>query len=120
MPWFDSRRRISARRDNAKEAPRMNVHKNARTTPHSRAFIAQRVQAGEPVAAVARAFSVCDRTVRNWVERAAAGTLEDGSCRPHHSPGALMPAVVVQIQPPPPPGRAAGPVRPIVAVGPAP
>src|SRR2546426_7947601 len=97
MPWFDSRRRISARRDNAKEAPRMNVHKNARTTPHSRAFIAQRVQAGEPVAAVARAFSVCDRTVRNWVERAAAGTLEDGSCRPHHSPGALMPAVIVGI-----------------------
>jgi hypothetical protein len=28
----------------------MNVHKNARTTPHSRALIARRIHAGEPVA----------------------------------------------------------------------
>src|SRR5436309_3509303 len=32
----------------------MDVHKNARTTPHSRGLIAQRVHAGETVAAVAR------------------------------------------------------------------
>jgi len=97
----------------------MNVHKNARTTPHSRAFIAQRVQAGEPVAAVARAFSVCDRTVRNWVERAAAGTLEDGSCRPHHSPGALMPAVIVEIQRLRQLGWTGAQIAEIVAVSPA-
>jgi hypothetical protein len=39
----------------------MDVHKNARTTPYSRALIAQRVQRGEPVAAVARAVGVCER-----------------------------------------------------------
>ena len=48
----------------------MNIHKNARTTPHSRALIAQRVRNGEPIAAVARAFSVCHRTARKWTERA--------------------------------------------------
>src|SRR5678815_4184936 len=47
---------------NAKEAPRMDMHKNARTTPHSRALIAERVNAGEAQAAVARSFGLCDRT----------------------------------------------------------
>jgi transposase-like protein len=51
----------------------MDVHKNARTTPHSRALIAQRVAAGETPAAVARALGVCDRTVHKWVARAAEG-----------------------------------------------
>ena len=76
----------------------MNVHKNARTTPHSRARIAQRVQAGETVAAVARAFSVCDRTARKWVDRAAHGEVADRSCRPHRSPRAITAAVMVEIQ----------------------
>lgn len=76
----------------------MDVHKNARTTLHSRAVIAQRVQAGETVAAVARAFSVCDRTARKWVERAARGDLADRSCRPHRSPRAISSAVMVEIQ----------------------
>src|SRR5262249_13778474 len=52
------------------EGSRMDVHKNARTTPWSRALIAQRVHAGETVAAVARGFSICDRTARKWVARA--------------------------------------------------
>ena len=51
----------------------MDVHKNARTTPHSRALIAQRIAAGETPAAVARALGVCDRTVHKWVARAAEG-----------------------------------------------
>jgi len=76
----------------------MDIHKNARTTPHSRAQIAQRVHAGEPVAAVARAFSVCDRTARKWVQRAAAGELADRSCRPRRSPRAISAAVMVAIQ----------------------
>jgi transposase InsO family protein len=76
----------------------MDVHKNARTTPHSRAFIAQRVRAGETVAAVARAFSICQRTARKWVQRAAAGELTDRSCRPHRSPRAISAAVMVEIQ----------------------
>src|SRR5438128_12511315 len=59
----------------AEEATRMDVHKNARTTPYSRALIAQRVQRGEPVAAVARAIGVCERTVRKWVRRHTEGEL---------------------------------------------
>ena len=76
----------------------MDVHKNARTTPWSRALIAQRVRAGETVAAVARAFSICDRTARKWVQRAAEGTLSDRSCRPYRSPRAISTAAVVEIQ----------------------
>jgi transposase-like protein len=83
---------------NAKETSRMDIHKNARTTPHSRAQIARRVHAGEPVAAVAHGFSVCDRTVRKWVRRAGAGELADRSCRPQHSPRAISAAVMVAIQ----------------------
>jgi transposase InsO family protein len=76
----------------------MDVHKNARTTPWSRALIAQRVQAGETAAAVGRAFGICDRTVRKWVDRAARGELADRSCRPQRSPRAIAPAVMVAIQ----------------------
>ena len=47
----------------------MNVHKNARLTPHSRADLVRRVEAGQPPAAVGAAFGVSMRTVRKWVER---------------------------------------------------
>jgi transposase-like protein len=78
----------------------MDVHKNARTTPHSRALIAQRVAAGETPAAVARAVGVCDRTVHKWVARAAEGALalEDRSCRPQRSPRAISAGLMVEIQ----------------------
>src|SRR5262245_16398268 len=78
----------------------MDIHKNARTTPRSRALIARRVHQGEPVAAVARAVGVCDRTVRKWVTRAAEGelALEDRSCRPHRSPRAISTGLVVEIE----------------------
>src|SRR5882762_10657285 len=72
-----------------REGSRMDVHKNARTTPHSRGLIAQRVHAGETVAAVARAFSVCDRTVRKWVQRAALAAPRPGFERLMH-PGCLL------------------------------
>src|SRR5947208_16482625 len=72
----------------AEEATRMDVHKNARTTPYSRALIAERVRHGQSVAAVARAIGVCERTARKWIARHAEGelALEDRSCRPHRSP----------------------------------
>lgn len=76
----------------------MDVHKNARTTPHSRGLIAQRVHAGETVAAVARAFSICPRTARKWVRRAALAELADRSCRPRRSPRAISAALMVEIQ----------------------
>jgi transposase len=78
----------------------MDIHKNARTTVRSRAEMVSRVRAGERVAAVAQAFSVSDRTVKKWVERAAgaAGTLEDRSCRPRCSPTAISTGVIVEIE----------------------
>jgi transposase InsO family protein len=78
----------------------MDIHKNARTTPQSRALIAQRVAGGESRAAVARGLGVCDRTVAKWLARAAEGelALEDRSCRPHHSPRAISAALVVEIE----------------------
>src|SRR6476660_7642613 len=80
--------------------PRMDVHKNARTTPHSRALIAQRVAAGETPAVVARAVGVSDRTVHKWVARAAEDplALEDRSCRPRRSPRAISAGLMVEIQ----------------------
>jgi transposase InsO family protein len=65
----------------------MDIHKNARTTPHSRAEIARRViLEGQPPAVVAAAFGVCAKTVAKWVSRFEAGgiaALADRSSRPH-------------------------------------
>jgi transposase InsO family protein len=64
----------------------MNIHKNARTTVHSRAEIVRRVVSQEhPAHQVATAFGISERTVRKWVAR--AGALTDRSSRPHGSPG---------------------------------
>lgn len=70
----------------------MNIHKNARTTPHSRAEIARRVIfEGQPPGTVAASFGVCLKTVGKWVTRFKAGgptALADRSSRPHrlHKP----------------------------------
>src|SRR5260370_37522804 len=65
----------------------MNVHKNARLTPHSRAELVRRVLvAGQAPVIVATAMGVTTKTVGKWVERfAAEGTpgLVDRSSRPH-------------------------------------
>src|SRR5262249_11855622 len=83
----------------AREVPRMDMHKNARTTPHSRALIAERVGRGQSAAAVARDLRVCDRTMHKWVARAAAGALplEDRSSRPHGSRRAIWAGLVGEI-----------------------
>jgi transposase InsO family protein len=48
----------------------MNVHKNARLTPHSRAELVRRVlREGQPPKAVATAFGVDIKTVGKWVGR---------------------------------------------------
>ena len=75
----------------------MDVHQNARTTPHSRAEIVRRVQAGQQPAVVAAAMGVSEPTVRKWVARyEAAGEtgLRDRSCRPRRSPAAMARVLV--------------------------
>jgi transposase InsO family protein len=64
----------------------MNVHKNARLTPHGRERIARQVASGQTPKAVSEAAGVCPRTVRKWVERyrrEGHEGLRDRSSRPH-------------------------------------
>jgi transposase InsO family protein len=52
----------------------MNLHKNARTTPHSRRLMGRRVlEQKQPATKVAADFGVSERTVRKWLARWRAG-----------------------------------------------
>jgi transposase InsO family protein len=72
----------------------MNSHRNARTTPYSRALIVERHAAGEPVAAIAAAFGISVRTVYKWLSRyrcgghAALDTASSAPLRPARRIGA--------------------------------
>ena len=61
----------------------MNMHKNARTTPHSRVLMINRVEEGWPVKAAASAAGVSVRTVYKWLARyrseGAAGLIDRSS-----------------------------------------
>ncbi len=64
----------------------MNVHKNARLTPHGRERIVMQVESGQTPQAAAQAAGVCPRTVRKWVNRYRREGwtgLQDRSSRPH-------------------------------------
>jgi transposase InsO family protein len=64
----------------------MNVHRNARLTPHGRERIARQVASGQTPKAVGEAAGVCPRTVRKWVDRYCREGLvglRDRSSRPH-------------------------------------
>ena len=78
----------------------MNVHKNARLTPHGRERIARQVAGGQTPKAVSEAVGVCPRTARKWVERyrreGLAG-LRDRSSRPHQLYRPTPQAVVEEI-----------------------
>jgi transposase InsO family protein len=79
----------------------MNIHKNARTTPYSRAEIVRRVLVlRETPRAVATALGVSQRTVAKWLTRyrdeGEAG-LADRSSRPHAMPAATPADVVEQV-----------------------
>jgi transposase InsO family protein len=70
----------------------MDVHKNARTVPHSRSLIVERLATGWSVACVAAAIGVTSKTVRKWRDRHRAegdAGLVDRSSRPHRSPTRL-------------------------------
>lgn len=70
----------------------MNEHKLARLTPLGRQGMVQRLQAGEPLAQVARHLQLSTTTVRRWWRRYQAegvAGLQNRSSRPHRSPRAL-------------------------------
>jgi transposase InsO family protein len=75
----------------------MDVHQNARTTPHSRENIVGRARRGESAREIAATLEICESTVRKWLRRYRAegrAGLRDRSCRPHRSPAATPPALV--------------------------
>ena len=79
----------------------MNIHKNARTTPYSRAEIVRRVLVlRETPRAVATALGVSERTVAKWLARyrieGEAGLI-DRSSRPHAMPSATPADRIEQI-----------------------
>jgi transposase InsO family protein len=80
----------------------MDIHKNARLTPRSRAELVRRIliERQTPKAA-ATAFGVCVKTVRKWVERFLAegeAGLMDRSSRPHRLRQPTLQAVVEEIE----------------------
>jgi transposase InsO family protein len=79
----------------------MDSHENARTTPHGRMVIVQRLAEGQSVIAVAAAMGLTIKTVRKWRDRFAAEGLpglRDRSARPLHSPKRLPPETTAQIE----------------------
>lgn len=71
-------------------------HRNARLTPFARRLIVERVQAGQPVAHVAKAMGVSRQCAHRWLNRfneAGYEGLEDRSSRPHHCPTQTTPDV---------------------------
>ena len=71
----------------------MNIHKNARTTPQSRAVLVARVlQERWPVSRVAQSFGISQRTVYKWLARyraEGAPGLQDRRCTARRRPHAL-------------------------------
>src|SRR6478609_2368250 len=80
----------------------MNIHKNARTTPQSRALMVRRVMHEQwPVGAVATAFGVSQRTVYKWLARHRAeglAGLADRRSIAHRRAHALAPAWLALIR----------------------
>ena len=79
----------------------MDVHENARTTPHSRMLMVERLERGWTVASVAAALGVDGRTVRKWRDRyrleGRAG-LVDRSSRPLSCPSRLDATAEAEIE----------------------
>jgi len=80
----------------------MNIHKNARTTPQSRAMLIRRVLIeGWPIAEVAMSMGISTRTVYKWLARyrdeGAAG-LQDRSSAARRHPHALPAAWIALIR----------------------
>ena len=79
----------------------MDIHKNARLTPHGRAWIVRQFESGQTPKALATAAGVCPRTIRKWLVRYRAeglAGLADRSSRPHRLHRPTPDAVVTKIE----------------------
>jgi len=64
----------------------MDIHKNARLTPHGRERLAKMIVGGQTPQAASEAAGVCPRTGRKWrdrFEQEGLAGLQDRSRRPH-------------------------------------
>jgi transposase InsO family protein len=71
----------------------MDMHKNARLTPHCRALLVERVLNGYPIKQIAQLFGVSVRTIAKWLKRYQMEGIEglpDRSCRPLGMPKATV------------------------------
>jgi len=71
----------------------MDLHKNARLTPHCRGLLVERVLRGQPQVRVAAQFGVSVPTISKWLRRFQAegpAGLQDRSSRPRRSPRATV------------------------------
>jgi len=78
----------------------MNIHNNARLTPHGRERLVRLVLSGHTPQSAARIAGVCPRTAHKWVARYEAhgrAGLKDRSSRPHHLHRPTPPDAVARI-----------------------
>jgi len=79
----------------------MDIHKNARLTPHGRERLVKMILSGQTAEAASEAAGVCPRTGRKWADRfkqeGLAG-LQDRSSRPHRLRQPTPPEVVEHIE----------------------
>ena len=78
----------------------MDIHKNARLTPHGRERLAKMIAGGQPPQAASQAAGVCPRTGRKWrdrFEQEGLAGLQDRSSRPHRLRQPTPPQVVERI-----------------------
>jgi leucine-zipper of insertion element IS481 len=74
----------------------MKAHKNARTTPHNRQILVERVGQGLPAWQVAQDLGISRQTVHKWLARVRSGErlegdsgLQERTSRPAHTPTRL-------------------------------
>jgi len=70
----------------------MKGHKNARTTPHSRQILVERIGQGLPAWQVAQDLGISRQTVHKWLARVRSegdSGLQERTSRPAHSPTRL-------------------------------
>ena len=78
----------------------MDIHKNARLTPHGRERLAKMILSGQTPQAASEAAGVCPRTGRKWrdrFEQEVLAGLQDRSSRPHRLYRATPPEAIERI-----------------------
>jgi transposase InsO family protein len=79
----------------------MDIHKNARLTPHGRERLAKMIVGGQTPQAASEAVGVCPRTGRKWhdrFEQEGLAGLQDRSSRPHRLRKPTPPQVIERIE----------------------